>query len=111
MAVLCAKTTTTSSKDGNDKEITEDDLKRLLDQVQKATDENMSVLSDVAAAKEQRGSRRLMTTSVPRHVAIIMDGNGRWATGEAFLEARAMKRARRASVWSCVSAGSVASRL
>ena len=37
----------------NDKEITEDDLKRLLDQVQKATDENMSVLSDVAAAKEK----------------------------------------------------------
>ena len=37
----------------NDKEITEDDLKRLLEQVQKATDENMSQLSDAAAAKEK----------------------------------------------------------
>jgi ribosome recycling factor len=37
----------------NDKEITEDDLKRLLDVVQKATDENMSLLSDIAATKEK----------------------------------------------------------
>ena len=36
-----------------DKEITEDDLKHALDQVQSATDENMKVLADVAAAKEQ----------------------------------------------------------
>jgi ribosome recycling factor len=37
----------------NEKEITEDDLKRLLEQVQKATDANMSLLADVAAAKEK----------------------------------------------------------
>lgn len=37
----------------NDKEITEDDLKRLLEVVQKATDENMSLLSDIAATKEK----------------------------------------------------------
>ena len=37
----------------NDKEITEDDLKRLLDQVQKSTDDNMVVLAEVAAAKEK----------------------------------------------------------
>ena len=37
----------------NDKEITEDDLKRMLEKVQKSTDENMNVLADVAAAKEK----------------------------------------------------------
>ena len=37
----------------NDKEVTEDDLKRLLDQVQKATDANKDVLETVAAAKEK----------------------------------------------------------
>jgi ribosome recycling factor len=37
----------------SEKEITEDDLKRLLEQVQKATDANMSLLADVAAAKEK----------------------------------------------------------
>ena len=37
----------------NDKEITEDDLKRALELVQSATDENMKVLADVAAVKEQ----------------------------------------------------------
>ena len=36
-----------------DKEITEDDLKRLLEIVQKATDENMSELSAIAEAKEK----------------------------------------------------------
>ena len=37
----------------NDKEITEDELKRLLEQVQKATDTVMTLLSDVAAEKEK----------------------------------------------------------
>ncbi len=37
----------------NDKEITEDELKRLYDIVQKATDQNMVDLSEVAAAKEK----------------------------------------------------------
>ena len=35
-----------------DKDITEDDLKRYLDLVQKATDDNMKVLGDIANAKE-----------------------------------------------------------
>jgi ribosome recycling factor len=37
----------------NDKDITEDELKRLLDQVQKATDANKVLLGDVAGAKEK----------------------------------------------------------
>ncbi len=37
----------------NDKEITEDELKRLLELVQKSTDENMSALSEIAATKEK----------------------------------------------------------
>ena len=37
----------------SDKEITEDDLKRALEKVQEATDENMKVLADIATAKEQ----------------------------------------------------------
>jgi ribosome recycling factor len=37
----------------NDKEITEDDLKRLLTNVQDSTDVNKNALSEVAAAKEK----------------------------------------------------------
>ncbi len=37
----------------NDKEITEDELKRLMELVQKATDANMASLSEIAEAKEK----------------------------------------------------------
>jgi ribosome recycling factor len=43
----------TFKKMETDKEITEDDLKRALELVQSATDENMKVLAEVAAGKEQ----------------------------------------------------------
>ena len=53
MAVLCKDYNDIFKGLENDKEITEDDLKRLLDQVQKATDENMSVLRRRCGQREE----------------------------------------------------------
>src|SRR3954469_9003442 len=39
---------------------------------------DLSKLADPASPEERRG-RRLGLDRLPRHVAIIMDGNGRWA--------------------------------
>ena len=50
-------------------EITEDDLKDLEKDMQKLTDDYTKEVDKLTAAKEK----------LPRHIAIIMDGNGRWA--------------------------------
>ena len=78
-----------------DHKISEDDGKRSSEQVQKATDEVIAEVDKMLAAKERKSSRcevdsrcrrpsrcalsRSAIFAVPRHVAIIMDGNGRWA--------------------------------
>ena len=75
-------------------EISEDERKRLEHEVQKLTDDTIKEI-DEAAAGQGKGNPRQVTLapaptegaaglaerrqSVPRHVAIIMDGNGRWA--------------------------------
>ena len=74
-------------------EISEDEHKRLDTEVQKLTDETIAEI-DAAARGQGKGNpaavtvrpgqrgageRRRRRRRVPRHVAIIMDGNGRWA--------------------------------
>ena len=75
-------------------EISEDERKRLEHEVQKLTDDTIKEIDDASAqprkrkssasdaapaARGRRPSRRGRRARVPRHVAIIMDGNGRWA--------------------------------
>src|SRR5262249_25231128 len=78
-----------------DHKISEDDGKRSSEQVQKATDEAITEVDKMLATKEREiltvgGWSAMAKTgplptaeigdfAVPRHVAIIMDGNGRWA--------------------------------
>ena len=74
-------------------DISEDERKRLEHEVQKLTDDTIKEIDD-AADDQGEGNPRQVTSApapeqgaaglargsrVPRHVAIIMDGNGRWA--------------------------------
>ena len=69
-------------------EITEDDLKQAEKDLQKLTDDSSKKIDELLARKEKElmsGTRNTLHTagwaaSPPRHIAIIMDGNGRWAT-------------------------------
>ena len=83
-----------------DKEISEDDERRATDEIQKMTDKAVVDIDKIIAEKEkeimtvqcridlhllmaQHSSSTLVIPEVnalPRHVAIIMDGNGRWAS-------------------------------
>ena len=75
-------------------EISEDERKRLEHEVQKLTDDTIKEIDD-ARRRQGKGNPRQVSSApapeeptaglraarrVPRHVAIIMDGNGRWAT-------------------------------
>ena len=80
-------------------ELTEDDLKELEEAMQKLTDKRCKEIDDLTAKKEaethgrvrwamafwhrketaMRPGRSLILTRLPRHIGIIMDGNGRWA--------------------------------
>ncbi len=73
-------------------EITEDDLKQAEKDLQKLTDDSSKKIDELLARKEKGTDGDLMSetrntlhtagwaASPPRHIAIIMDGNGRWAT-------------------------------
>ena len=92
------------------KEVSEDDERRAQDEVQKLTDRYIAEIDKLLQQKEAdlmaglarrapmfdeldpRDSRA--RSAVPRHVAIIMDGNGRWAK-QRFLPRVAGHRARR----------------
>ena len=60
--------------------LSEDDLKRQEHEIQKVTDHHNSLVDDLLKHKEKEIMEIWMAPSVvPKHVAIIMDGNGRWA--------------------------------
>ena len=67
-------------------EITEDDLKQAEKDLQKLTDDSSKKIDELLARKEKvcstlrGGLEKGWAASPPRHIAIIMDGNGRWAT-------------------------------
>ena len=74
-----------------EKMISEDDDRRAQEEVQKLTDKHVAEIDQVARRKRKgtdAGLSRGTTTrrapgSAPRHVAVIMDGNGRWAAARA----------------------------
>ncbi len=108
-------------KQEKDHVISQDDHKRLDTEVQKATDQAISEIDQLLAAKERRsspsgGSMQMSEAEAPaavssdpqsaspvvasrpvapRHVAIIMDGNGRWASSRGLPRAEAIARRRR----------------
>src|SRR5579884_2420593 len=71
--------------------ISKDDHDRFSAEIQKVTDGVIAEIDQMLGAKERRSSRsevspmpeaedsRVAACAPPRHVAIIMDGNGRWA--------------------------------
>src|SRR4026207_907894 len=46
-------------------------------------------VADLSTLHEDALRQRILTRPVPRHVAIIMDGNGRWATSRGLPRPRA----------------------
>ena len=72
-----------------EKLITQDEERKAQDEIQKLTDKAIADIDGHMAAKEKGNPDGLSATrsaaacnalmSLPRHVAIIMDGNGRWA--------------------------------
>ena len=90
-------------------EISEDERKRLEHEVQKLTDDTIKEIDErrrgqgkgnprqVSAAPAPEGAAGLgrRAAEVPRHVAIIMDGNGRWAKQRGLPRVAGHKRRRR----------------
>ena len=68
-----------------DKEISEDEARRGEEAVQKLTDKYIAEADKTLAAALRKADMKSSTqtilehTSVPKHIAVIMDGNGRWA--------------------------------
>ena len=68
-----------------DSEISQDEQRKLQNDIQHLTDDHIKRIDETLSAEGQRDPSGLMSLSaappprLPRHVAIIMDGNGRWA--------------------------------
>ncbi len=62
-----------------EKMITQDDEKKAEQDIQKLTDKHIADVEAIMAAKEKEIMQVFRMMGVPRHIAIIMDGNGRWA--------------------------------
>ncbi|MCD8492466.1 MAG: ribosome recycling factor [Geovibrio sp.] len=62
-----------------DKAISEDDCKKGQDKVQEITNDFVKKIDAALDHKEKRDNGDLMPDILPVHLAIIMDGNGRWA--------------------------------
>ena len=78
-----------------DKEITEDDRRHAHEKVEALTKEYVERLDKISRPKKTRswrsecvGARPPTSTRLPRHVAVIMDGNGRWARAARPVAAR-----------------------
>ena len=62
-----------------EKLIAQDDDRRAQDDVQKLTDKHVAEIDHAMADKEKELHAGVKMADSPQHVAIIMDGNGRWA--------------------------------
>jgi ribosome recycling factor len=87
------------------RKISKDDHERFSTEIQKATDAGIAEIDHMLAGKEKRSSRSEVALhargrnssdatafDMPRHVAIIMDGNGRWAATRGLPRAEGHRR-------------------
>ena len=98
-------------------EVSENDERRALDEMQKMTDRHIADIDKLLPEKKRSCSRYErsalrrrfpQTGDVPRHVAIIMDGNGRWAKRRRLPRIAGHRRgveAVRATVRACAERG------
>ena len=94
-----------------DSEISQDDAKLYSDEVQELTDKFINQIDETLETKEGEIRQGLMdtkdTSKLPTHIAIIMDGNGRWAQARgknaakviAPVSRRCVKLSKTAAIW------------